>query len=194
MDQWWFTATLAHRYTLERFFFQEDAINYKAAILVGLGKMVFILAQEEEKKTRTHPQTFNLWLKPGSFLFVPGFFFLLEEFHIFVMQVALFVKTLLGYLSLQVTTATKDTQSDITLHLHGAHPMHCRILSGGLNNYYWFLWNFGSCSPGSIIVAPPQESMNHCDIWQPGELQCVSQANGKCLPVCESLFGEPCCI
>jgi len=31
-------------------FFQEDAINYKAAILVGLGKIVFILAQKEEKK------------------------------------------------------------------------------------------------------------------------------------------------
>jgi len=52
------------------------------------------------------------------------------------MQATLFVKMVLGYLSLQDTPATKDTQSDISLHLHGAYPMHCRILPRGLNSYY----------------------------------------------------------
>lgn len=39
---------------LRAFFYQEQAINYKAAILVDLRKMVFILVQEEGEREKVN--------------------------------------------------------------------------------------------------------------------------------------------
>lgn len=89
---------------------------------------------------------------------------------------------LLGSLSLQDTPAMKDTWADSSVHPHGAHPSNRGIPAGPGNSYYWFLWNFSSQSPESRVVAPPQEPMNLCDIWQLEEdPQHQSQVNGKYL-------------
>lgn len=150
--------------------------------------MMFILTEDKGKKYP--PSTFSSLIKTWKFSFCSR---VLPPRHSKFLQCespSLF-QMLLGYLSLLDTPATKDTQSDISVHLHSAHPRLCGIPAGGGNSYYRFLWNFGSYSPGSRVVVPPQELMNHCDIWQFREdMQGRSQANGKCLPVCKSLFGE----
>lgn len=42
---------------LREFFRQEEAINYKAAILIDLRKIIFILAQEKVERNPKHEHT-----------------------------------------------------------------------------------------------------------------------------------------
>lgn len=59
---------------MREFFYREEAINYTAAILVDLRKMVFILALEEGENKPKYTQA--LLIKTWKFFSVPELFLL----------------------------------------------------------------------------------------------------------------------